>query len=160
MPLIRLNNQSISSVTALPYGVGGKVLQVVQSTNATQVANNTSSMADTGLSGTITPTSSSSKILIIAHQAFGKNADNNQIDADLLRGSTTILSNWLNDHVFTNSASYNFVPPSALVYLDSPSTTSATVYKTQFRNAAGNSTYVFAQVNSSTSVMNLLEIAN
>ena len=34
MAIIKLNNQSISAVTALPSGVGGKVVQVIGSENA------------------------------------------------------------------------------------------------------------------------------
>jgi hypothetical protein len=35
MAIIKPNNNTLSSITALPTGVGGKVLQVVQSTNKT-----------------------------------------------------------------------------------------------------------------------------
>ena len=35
MAIITLNNNSLSSVTALPAGVGGKVLQIVQGTTGT-----------------------------------------------------------------------------------------------------------------------------
>ena len=67
MALIRLNNQSISSVTALPSGVGGKVLQVQQGHKSSSTAIGAFSagtFADTGLSVNITPTSASNKILI------------------------------------------------------------------------------------------------
>ena len=43
----------------------GKVLQVVQASTSTAVSNSTSTLADTGLSATITPRSASSKILVM-----------------------------------------------------------------------------------------------
>ena len=66
MALIKLNNQSISSVTALPAGVGGKVLQVVTATIQTQQESTSASFVDiTGLSVSITPSSTSSKIFVM-----------------------------------------------------------------------------------------------
>ena len=66
MAIIKLNNQSISSVTALPAGVGGKVLQVVTATDATERSTTSTSFV-TGsntLSLSITPSSASNHILI------------------------------------------------------------------------------------------------
>ena len=64
MAIIKPNNNTISAITALPTGLGGKVLQVVQGNTATQVAHSTS-YADTGLTASITPSSTSNKILIM-----------------------------------------------------------------------------------------------
>jgi hypothetical protein len=69
MAIITLNNNSLSSVTELPAGVGGKVLQVVMGSTGTTVTNNTNDWLDTGLSVTITPSSSSNKIYISRSQA-------------------------------------------------------------------------------------------
>ena len=66
MALIRLNNQSISSVTALPSGVSvGKILQVV-SARQTLTEQWTSDNVVVGPTATITPSSTSNKILIFA----------------------------------------------------------------------------------------------
>ena len=65
--ITRLNNNSITSVTALPSGVGGKVLQVQQGHKSSTTAIGAFSagtFADSGLSVNITPTSASNKILI------------------------------------------------------------------------------------------------
>ena len=67
MSITKLNNLSVSALTALPSGVGGKVLQVV-STTKTDVftASLNNSFTDiTGLSVSITPSSASNKILIL-----------------------------------------------------------------------------------------------
>jgi hypothetical protein len=70
MALIRLNNQSISSVTALPNlaslpsGIDtGKIGQVLQGVANTQLITSSSSFTNIGFDLNITPTSSSSKIL-------------------------------------------------------------------------------------------------
>jgi hypothetical protein len=66
MALIRLNNQSISSVTALPSGVGGKVVQYKYANALSSVTTSSTTLAeiDTNLRVSITPTSASNKILI------------------------------------------------------------------------------------------------
>jgi hypothetical protein len=72
MAIIKPNNNTISAITALPAGLGGKVLQV-QETVKTDVTSTTSTTyADmTGMSRTITPVAASSKILIIPSLFFG-----------------------------------------------------------------------------------------
>ena len=47
---------------------GGKVLQVVFGSTSTETRNNTNTLADTGLSASITPSATSSKVLIIVMQ--------------------------------------------------------------------------------------------
>jgi len=138
----------------------GSVLQVVSGYTTTQVAltSGDTSYTDTGLSCAITPSATSSSVLIIAHQSFGKDNHSTQVDAQLVRGSSTVLSNWLNDDVRTGDTQALYLPPAALVYVDSPSTTSATTYKTQFRNAAAAGT-VYANTNSGHAKIILMEIA-
>ena len=68
MPLIRLNNQSISSVTALPSAIDtGKVVKVSKAkfTGGTVTITNQSSTVDTGIDHTFTATSTSNKLLHI-----------------------------------------------------------------------------------------------
>ena len=67
-----INNTSISNVTALPAGVGGKVLQVVTTTltNNFTVTASTSQVAITGLAVSITPASTSNKVLIMYKLMF------------------------------------------------------------------------------------------
>ena len=135
-----------------------KIGQVIHASTVTQVTDTAASHIDTGLSATITPTSTSSKILIHITQAFGKNSNNTQVDANLQRDSTVIVSEWLNDDIRTGDAS-NFYPgTSSLVWYDSPSSTSAITYKTTFRNAAASGT-VYAQPNNGRSSIILMEIA-
>jgi hypothetical protein len=56
MAIIKPNNNTLSSITALPAAIStGKVLQVVQATTGTQVEGSFSSETDLGLSVNITP---------------------------------------------------------------------------------------------------------
>ena len=66
MALTKINNNTLSAITGLPAGVGGKVLQVVQDTKTDQFeTTSTSFSAVTSLSASITPSATSSKILIM-----------------------------------------------------------------------------------------------
>ena len=120
----------------LPAGTGGKVLQVVNYIYSGEVST-TGDWIDTGLTVTITPSSVSSKILVNVHQTgISNNSANSGVKLRLMRNSTTLLQ-------FENGAAYqsgdNDVGGSGITYLDSPATTSATTYKTQFGKGAGSS---------------------
>jgi len=59
MAIIKPNNNTISAITALPAAIPtGKVLQVVQGSNSTQMSTTSSSLVDTGLTASITPSCS------------------------------------------------------------------------------------------------------
>tara|TARA_R100000234_G_C4933270_1_gene149472 strand:- start:11 stop:268 length:258 start_codon:yes stop_codon:yes gene_type:complete len=76
MAITRLNNNSLTSITALPSAVAvGKILQVVSNTVTTNNTTSGTSYTDTGLSATITPTSSSSKILVLPFNPLGGDID-------------------------------------------------------------------------------------
>jgi hypothetical protein len=138
---------------------GGKVLQVVQGTTSTLVTNGTNVYADTGLSATITPSSASSKVLVIvAQNGVAKRTSDagNAVVINLLRGATGIClfaaySGW------TGSNLDNAIGSSGVTFLDTPATTSATTYKTQFKNDL-NTTNVQVQYSSDVSTITLLEI--
>jgi hypothetical protein len=143
---------------ATPSG-GGKVLQVVQGTTSTLVTNGTSTYADTGLTATITPSSATSKVLVIvAHNGVNKRSGNTQSACaiKLVRGATDI-SLFALGNGWTATSVDNAVGSSGVTYLDSPATTSATTYKTQFKNDV-NATNVQVQYNGDMSTITLLEI--
>ena len=146
------------AITANNVGAGN-VLQVVQSTYSTNVTNSSSTYADTGLTASITPSSASNKILVmVSHSQCNKTGDNSQnaLGMKLFRDSTEIyfptsLSG------YTNSANGTIFEVS-FNYLDSPSTTSAVTYKTQFANGGNNGSAVGVQSSSKTSTMILMEV--
>jgi hypothetical protein len=138
----------------------GSVLQVVQATTGTQVTSSVITMVDTTLSASITPTSATSKILVMfTHNGCQKTAGNSQsaVLINLVRNSTTIYNDAIYAAGYTNSALL-VQTTSSLSYLDSPATTSATTYKTQFANNTAAASAI-VQVDNRVSVMLLLEIA-
>jgi hypothetical protein len=143
---------------ATPAG-GGKVLQVVNATTNTGVNSSTNSYVDTTLTATITPSSATSKILVIASQnGLGKTpaAAGSYGALQLLRGATVLV---LFEALFayTNTALELYIGSSALSYLDSPNTTSATTYKTQVKNI-GAVGVINTQAGGAVSTITLLEI--
>jgi hypothetical protein len=134
-----------------------RVLQVVSATNATQTAaNNSTNFVDTGLTATITPQSATSKILVLVSQNGVLKENNTSVALRLLRGATSI-STFAASLGRTDSAAINVVASSAS-FMDSPATTSATTYKTQFASV-GNIAQVFCQFGSAMSTIVLLEIS-
>lgn len=146
---------------AAPAG-GGKVLQVVSTSYSTETTNGTSTYADTGLTLSITPTLSTSKILVIVGQSTkmnGVTAGYAGCQTRLLRGSTSILADLtsLNQAGLNTSGQIGVTDYLGFTYLDTPATTSSTTYKTQGRTALQGSGHV-SQYNSTPSTLTLMEI--
>lgn len=142
----------------------GSVLQVVQGTYATFTSSSSSTYADTGLSATITPSSSSNKILIFSTiLGVGKNTGNTKVGLRVLRGSTAI-------NVFSTetcrSADYGStaqvdVGTVSAIDLDSPATTSSTTYKIQLASVSNVAQVFINNVNTSPflgSTLTLVEV--
>jgi hypothetical protein len=159
MAIITLNNNSLSGVTALPAGVGGKVLQVVNGSTSSQIGVTANNSADTGLTATITPSAVSSKILIICnHGLFTKSASTTYCTLALIRNSTTIY--YIGNAFYSEeSGGGQFrLPTQTMSFLDSPSTTSATTYKTNIACPAGSSGTIYSQYQNQQSTIQLIEI--
>ena len=125
MSLTKLNNQSLSAVTSagLPAGT---VLQVVQATGTTStVVTNGNTYNAVAAPVTITPTSTSNKIMI-SHSAGGMvQGDTGGIYFRLKRGSTVIWS--AIRYGYSNVSDWSPCPWS-IEYVDTPATTSAVTY--------------------------------
>ena len=133
----------------------GKIGQVLQAEYGTAVTLNTSGFTDTGLSLAITPSATSSKILVSVVQSIYLDGGGAGITLRILRGSTEVFSQPVNYARYHGSASNEriFYP---IQYLDSPSTTSATTYKTQGVGAFGSGHKV--QHDSIKSTITLMEV--
>ena len=130
---------------------GGKVLQVVQGTTTTEVSTTTSTWIDSGLTASITPSSTSSKILVIFSTVLraGMGSDN-QGGVRLVRGSTTIQDYGISTFGMYEASSNTLMYGSfSANYLDSPATTSATTYKYQGRNYSTGTFYMNSNSGSS-----------
>ena len=150
------SGQSIPSA-ALP---AGSVLQVINATTATGVSNSTSTFADTGLTASITPKFATSKILVLINQngiTKAPSAVSSGVQIQLLR-SSTVISKIQGYAGYNDTSSYNYIGGVSSSYLDSPATTSATTYKTQFKNEF-NASNVGVNSDGSTSTITLMEIA-
>ena len=80
---------------------GGKILQVVQGSTTTEASSTSTSMADTGLSASITP-ATNSDVLVTVNQVMRQYRDrastNNQgIGVNVLRGTTVVMESKQND---------------------------------------------------------------
>ena len=132
MALIKLNNNSISAVSALPSGIDtGKVGQVVQSVLTTKVNSTSTSFVDIGLSVAITPSATSSKILVSCALMSGSGSGVSNNFYQMLRGSTVLqLPQQTRNPDTVASKSY------VSELLDSPSSTSELTYKIQCKAEA------------------------
>ena len=143
-------------------GVPGSILQVVQGKYETQVQISSTSLADTGLSATITPTSSSSKILVtVTQQYFLDSTNYSAASIQLLRDSTGLLTDVNGRNLITYANGASAVSDGSMFsisYLDSPATASAVTYKTQARvQLSGHNIYL--QRDNATSTITLMEVA-
>ena len=137
---------------------GGKVLQVVSTTKDDTFTSSSAGFVDiTGLSVAITPSSATSKILVLFQVNGSQDVGANRAALKLLRDSTTInagnavgsrslgLSNF-------NAYDDNFVNCIAGSFYDEPATTSSITYKIQLGNIGGGGGTIF--INRSTNDTN------
>ena len=118
----------------------GAVLQVVSTAKTDTFTTTSNSFADvTGLTATITPSSTSSKILVLVSTNAGTNPSG-VAEFRLLRGSTEILladsAGSRSQTTFTlyTGSGDNGAAGVGMNFLDSPNTTSATTYKITMRS--------------------------
>ena len=139
----------------------GKILQIVQGTTSTETRNNTNVLADTTLTADITPVSTSNKVLVTVMQnGCDKSSANasNQLVLKLLRGAS-VISTFANNVTYTNTAVVNSIGTVGTMYLDSPSTTSATTYKTQLSSGNNTAGVGVQGTGGETSTITLMEVA-
>lgn len=154
-------------------GVPGSVLQVVQgTTQSITTITNSATLTDSGLTATITPKSSNSKVLVMVSQPLNMyrgttTSDDGAFRIAVLRGSTIIFDsseNRLFLSVFASVANPSTSHIFAWNYLDSPSTASAITYKTQGATApiAGTSLYMncWSTNTAQLSTLILMEVAS
>ena len=148
---------------------GGKVLQVVQATYSTATTVTSLTMTDTGLSASITPSSASSKVLVLVSQPIWMDRITSLagMNLRLMRASTRIYGSADTGQggadsgysQASGSTRIQFRWNYTITYLDSPATTSATTYKTQFNvQDTADSGSVTAQGSSQVGSIILLEI--
>jgi hypothetical protein len=128
-------------------GAAAGILQVVQTVKTDTATRSSTTFDDiSGLSVSITPSSTSSKILVLAQVVVSANSDA-AVFLRLRRDSTDIylggaLGTRTRVSVNNYAASDNRTNSESISFLDSPNTTSAVTYKIQFAGSAANAVYV------------------
>lgn len=173
---MRFDEWQDSNGSAVAFGTGGKftapgtILQVVSTTKTdTQTTTSTSFVDVTGLSATITPTSTTSKVLVMVN-LYMSNGTNGGASGfgRVLRDGTAISNRSTQPNSMsmatTDSGGTRAGRHGIFTFLDSPSSTSALTYKVQFQsenasytvyvNRAGNTDF-----NGGISTITLMEVA-
>ena len=135
--------------------VTGKVLQIVTVNSTNQQSITSTSFATTDMSVSITPSSTSSKILAIGTTSL-RNNTNGFTAISLYRGDTNLGAG--NGMAYSKDFGTQWRGSAAFNYLDSPNTTSSVTYTIRCRiQESGHTGYVNAEGAQGT--LTLLEIA-
>ncbi len=138
----QLKVDSIVPRGGLPSGASGGIIQIKQTVKTNTFSTTGTHVDITGLNVSITPQSSSSKILV--HAIICMSGTDNGF-CRLLRGSTVIAlgdGDGNRSRGFGHTGYQNFIGdtgalPYNILFLDSPNTTSSTTYKVQIGVGAG-----------------------
>lgn len=134
----------------------GQVLQVVSATYSTATTTTSTSYIDSGLTATITPKFATSKILVLANVQSGNNTSGGSIGLQAVRNAITIVG-------LQNAAFYSVGGTSrgtvSIGYLDSPATTSSTVYKIQYKTNGTGTAQICPDGTTDVCTLTLMEIA-
>ena len=134
----------------LPSGSSGGIIQVRQGTFTGKFNTASSTMVDSGLSVTITPTRNDSKILVqVSLGSLSNNERYKRAFMNIVRDSTNVLvGDAATGHEVTaalnsRSADDNHIQiPVSFMVLDSPATTNAITYKVQLSRGSDSGTVV------------------
>jgi len=138
-------------------GAPSKVLQVIQSTYNTETSTTSGSYVTTGLSVSITPLFSTSKILILSSLPVSTSASGIAGVYSIFRNSTNLVSSGSQTSLgeIASGSGGSLFACIAINYLDSPATTSSTTYAVYMFTTGTTK----AQVNGQTSTITVMEIA-
>ena len=147
--LVNLASNVTGTLPAANGGTGatsfaaGKVLQVQSTLNGNDFSTTSTSFTDvTGMSLTITPSATSSKILLLCNTNTYNNTDEAYFgmrwERAISGGATTAFGNSTYGQSFARSAqAHDFWGGVGMTYLDSPSTTSEITYQVQAKASSG-----------------------
>ena len=147
----QLKVDSIIPNSGVPTGGGGGIVQIVHGTKSGEVTSTATTFVDTGLTATITPKFSTSKILVIIDQPYhmSRSTDKCSGGFKVLRDSTEIAtpngtgssggtSPYACDFSFGGATDASIIDRWTWIRLDEPASTSALVYKVQMACQTGN----------------------
>jgi hypothetical protein len=121
----------------------GSVIQVVSDFRAvTRLATSSTSFVNTDITDTITPTSASSKILVLISTSANNEASGRSINFDVSRNGTGLAATTEGVCAYVNASNSRIEVPVTISLLDSPNTTSPVTYTLQIRSGGGNTVEV------------------
>ena len=155
-----LKTNTIQAATGSKVSIPGHVIQSVYATQASQESTTSTSFVNTSLAATITPTSASNKILVLANvNMYGDTNDVHSV-CTVYRG--TISGTNIGNGDWGIGGSYAGASPVknnvSCAILDSPSTTGAQTYTVAIRRN-GSSGTMYLNVNGERSTIVLQELA-
>ena len=120
---------------------GGKVLQIVQANHNSAVTDTSGSYTDTGLSASITTSSSHAGVLVIANLAVGASANNGgdaYVKFNLVRGSTQVREGMCGafEDNLNNHTHVKYWQPAMNYYDTGTSASTSYTYKCQFKKVS------------------------
>ena len=139
-------------------GVGGKVLQVVSGSTTSETSTNSSTFSDY-LSVSITPTFTSSKILIIGSiNGIRRDSGDGYLNVRIFDGAS-FAADLTHASLYTGGSSALRISGATASFLESPNTTSTKTYKLQLRNPQNSGYVTVGDNNDCESTITLIEIA-
>jgi hypothetical protein len=145
---------------AAPAG-GGKVLQAVSAAYSTAVTSSSGTFVNSGFTVSITPSASTSKVLIMTSfnlYTAGKTDCGGAVQITRASGATVVYpQNALYTH-YVDGVANSVLTQNSMQFLDSPATTSAVTYELQYRQTSGGATVAGLGFNNQTTTLIALEI--
>lgn len=128
------------------YGSGQTVIQVQSYSLTSTFSSSTAAMVDSGLTVTITPQSTNSKVLVLVNLSVGVASNGYDVGMNIVRNGTAIAQGTGGTGNITqavgNTVNNSHGNTMNMNYLDSPATTSACTYKVQIQPQSGTIAYL------------------
>ena len=127
----------------LAAGAGGKILQVQSTYNNGQVSTTSTSWTTTGVTVSITPSATNSKIFLTLSNSHYNGTNNHHCYFAYFRDSTNLGSDANGQQLVTGATGNGLWNTIAMVYLDSPNTTSSVTYSLRWKlGSQGGTSYL------------------
>ena len=134
-------SQMNTAIAAAVSGNTGRIVQTVQNNNGTQASTTNTSYTSTSFTASITPTSASSKILVLLYAPFWQtNGFGGNAYLTLYRNGSSFISSG-SDIIVLAAPGQNMYGSVSFNYLDSPATTSALTYQPYIRVDSGGNAF-------------------
>lgn len=147
----------VAGGTSAVQASSGKVLQVVSISTTTNTSTTSSSfVAVTNLTASITPSSSTSKILVQVNMNIYGSSSNSEAVVTIYRSGSDLTAGAGFADVYAGST--DIIQQAPMLYLDSPATTSSTTYAVYFKRTQGTGT-IQSSLRGTTNTITLMEIA-